>query len=68
MVYANINSSEEDFTFLITTLYHWETLYPSFTQDLPKNPSEIVVKIKPKEENKDELKEESKEEKDDLDA
>ena len=31
VVYANINSSDEDFSFLLTALYHWETLYPSFT-------------------------------------
>jgi len=46
VVYANINSSDEDFSFLITALYHWETLYPTFTLELPKDPSEIVVKSK----------------------
>ena len=60
VVYANINSSEEDFTFLITALYHWEDMYPSFTLELPKDPSEIVIKSKPKEE--------SKVEKEDIDA
>jgi len=44
VVYANINSSDEDFSFLLTALYHWETLYPTFTLDMPKDPSEIVVK------------------------
>jgi hypothetical protein len=24
VVYANINSQIEDFTFLVTSLYHWE--------------------------------------------
>ncbi len=46
VVYANINSTDEDFTFLITALYHWETLYPTFTLDLPKDPNEIVIKEK----------------------
>jgi hypothetical protein len=36
----------------LTALYHWETLYPTFTLDLPKDPAEIVVKAKPKEEEK----------------
>ena len=57
MVYANINSNEEDFTFLVTALWHWENKYPSFTLDLPKDPEEIVVKekkeVKPEEEKKD---------------
>jgi hypothetical protein len=44
VVYANINSSDEDFSFLITALYHWESLYPTFTLDYPKDPSEIIVK------------------------
>ena len=53
VVYANVNCSDEDYSFLITTLYHWETLYPTFTLELPKDPSEIVVKpAKPKEEEK----------------
>ena len=55
MVYANVNSSEEDYSFLITALYHWETLYPTFTLEYPKDPIEIVVKEKeapPKEEEK----------------
>ena len=52
VVYANVNSSEEDYSFLVTALYHWETMYPTFTLDLPKDPSEIVVKAKPKEEEK----------------
>jgi hypothetical protein len=28
VVYANINSLNEDYTFLVTALYHWEKLYP----------------------------------------
>jgi hypothetical protein len=58
VVYANINSSEEDFSFLITALYHWETMYPSFTLELPKDPEEIVVKKKKEEEKKEEEKKE----------
>jgi hypothetical protein len=54
VVYANINSSEEDFTFLLTALYHWESLYPTFSNDFPKDPKEITVKTKPKEEAKKE--------------
>lgn len=53
MVYANINSSDEDFSFLITALYHWETKYPTFTLDFPKDPNEICVKAP---EKKDETK------------
>ena len=59
LVYANINSSEEDFSFLLTALYHWETLYPTFTLLLPKDPAEIVV-VAPK--KKDQDKEKDKEE------
>ena len=44
VVYANINSTEEDYSFLVTALYHWETLHPTFTLDLPKDPNDIVVK------------------------
>lgn len=51
VVYGNVNSSEEDYSFLLTALYHWETMYPSITVDLPKDPSEIIVK-KVKEEDK----------------
>lgn len=53
MVYANINSSEEDFSFILTALYHWEKLYPTFTLELPKDPEDIVVK-KPKQPSKEE--------------
>ncbi len=55
-MYANINSGEEDFSFLITALYHWETLYPTFTLDFPKDPNDIVVK--PAEPKKEEEKKE----------
>lgn len=44
VVYANINSTEEDFSFLVTALYHWESLHPTFTLDLPKDPADIVIK------------------------
>jgi len=44
VVYANINSTEEDYSFLVTALYHWESLHHTFTLDLPKDPAEIVVK------------------------
>mmetsp|Transcript_23266 Transcript_23266/g.22849 ORF Transcript_23266/g.22849 Transcript_23266/m.22849 type:complete len:82 (-) Transcript_23266:524-769(-) len=52
VVYANINSSDEDFSFILTALYHWENMYPTFTLELPKDPEEIVVKEKAKEEEK----------------
>ena len=29
VVYANINSQIEDFSFLVTALFHWEELYPA---------------------------------------
>ena len=44
VVYANINSTEEDYSFLVTALYHWESMHPTFTLDLPKDPADIVVK------------------------
>eukprot|EP00347_Sterkiella_histriomuscorum_P020695 403336831 len=59
VVYGNVNSSEEDYSFLLTALYHWENMYPTFTQDLPKDPSEIIVKPKVKEEEKKEVLEEN---------
>jgi hypothetical protein len=37
---------------LLTALYHWESLYPTFSNDLPKDPKDITVKAKPKEEVK----------------
>lgn len=63
VVIGNINSSEEDFSFLLTALYHWETMYPSFTKLLPKDPNEIVVVApvkKPEEDKKEEDKKDDK--------
>ena len=48
VVYGNVNSAEEDYSFLITALYHWEELYPVITPYLPSDPAEIRVKSKPK--------------------
>lgn len=58
VVYANINSSDEDFSFLITALYNWESMYPSFSKYFPTDPKDIVVKSSPakKEEGKPEEK------------
>ena len=36
MVYANINNQEDDFSFLLTALYHWEEANPRFSHKLPK--------------------------------
>ena len=61
MVYANINSSEEDFSFLLTALYHWETQYPTLiTLEQPKDPQDIVIKSTVKEEKKPASEEEKK--------
>lgn len=38
VVYANINSQSEDFTFLVTALYHWETLRPAIHPTQPNDP------------------------------
>ncbi len=58
-MYANVNSSDEDYSFLITALYHWENKYPTFSLELPKDPNELVVKTPPKkaEEKKEDKKE-----------
>lgn len=63
VVYCNINSSEEDYSFLITALYHWESLYPTFTLEQPTNPKDIVVKAPPppKKEPEDGKKEDASE-------
>jgi hypothetical protein len=43
-VYVNLNGPvEEDYTFLLTALYHWEMKYPSFTKDKITDPSLITV-------------------------
>lgn len=57
-MYGNVNSNDEDYSFLITALFHWENKYPTYSEDLPKDPSEIVVKAKPKEEAKEKKEEE----------
>ena len=67
VVYANINSSDEDFSFLVTALYHWENLYPYFTLDLPKDPKEIVVKSKKQASSKEEDKKDEELKKEDKD-
>jgi len=36
---------EEDFSFLITALYHWELGNPIYASSLHKNVSEIVKKV-----------------------
>ena len=42
VVYANINSQIEDYTFLITALYHWEQLHPAIKPTQPTDPSKFV--------------------------
>jgi hypothetical protein len=45
-VYVNLNGPvEEDYTFLLTALYHWEKKYPSFTKDRITDPSLITLEI-----------------------
>ena len=44
VVYANINSQIEDFTFLVTALYHWEVLYPAVSLTQPTDPKLFVQK------------------------
>jgi hypothetical protein len=43
VVYANINNTEDDFTFLLTALYHWEEATPRFTHKNPKTYDEFKV-------------------------
>jgi hypothetical protein len=44
VVYANINSQTEDFTFLLTALYHWEKLHPVIGPTQPQDPAPFVQK------------------------
>lgn len=38
---------EEDYSFLITALHHWEQKHPIYTNKLHKSVSEIVKKVAP---------------------
>jgi len=38
VVNANINSQNEDFTFLVTALYHWEISHPAIRPTQPTDP------------------------------
>lgn len=44
VVYANINSQIEDFSFLVTVLYHWEELYPAICPTQPSDPKPLLQK------------------------
>jgi hypothetical protein len=44
VVYANINSQTEDFTFLVTALYHWEKLRPAIGPTQPADPAVLAQK------------------------
>ena len=44
VVYANINSQNEDFTFLVTALYHWERLHPAIRPTQPTDPAPFAQK------------------------
>ena len=44
VVYANINSQTEDFTFLVTALYHWEKLHPAISLTQPTDPAPLAQK------------------------
>jgi len=35
----NMNSNENDATFLLTALFHWESIHPFFTETYPQTPS-----------------------------
>lgn len=46
VVYANLNiPKEEDYTFIVTALYHWYAKYPAWEDKFVKDPSEIVVQV-----------------------
>ena len=43
-VYTNLNCPlEEDFTFIVTTLWHWYKVNPHPTLKIIKDPAEILV-------------------------
>jgi hypothetical protein len=44
VVYANINSQIEDFTFLVTALYHWEKTKPAVALTQPSDPKLFMQK------------------------
>jgi len=44
VVYANINSQIEDFTFLITALYHWEKQRPAIAPTQITDPKLLMQK------------------------
>ena len=43
-MYANINSQNEDYTFLITALYHWELRRPAIAPTQPTDPKLFMQK------------------------
>ena len=53
---------------MITALYHWETLYPTFTLDFPKDPNELVIKSPEKKEDKEGEKLEDGEKKEEIES
>lgn len=51
VVYANINSQQEDYTFLVTALYHWEMMHKHIQNGQNQDLSKIKIakgKGKPK--------------------
>jgi len=60
-----MNSTDVDYSFLLTALYHWESKYPTFTKEYSTDPNSIVVKEEAKKEEakkEDAKKEDAKKE------
>lgn len=47
-LYAHMNQTEEDYTFLLTALYCWESVDPTFSKDFSSDPATIRQKAQPK--------------------
>ena len=42
-VYCNINSQQEDYTFLVTALYHWEERHGVIVPTQPTDPTKFLA-------------------------
>ena len=52
-LYINLNNTtEEDYTFLLTALWHWDKLYPRYSQQHVKSIDDIIQKVDETEKDK----------------
>ena len=64
-IYTNLNCpNQEDFTFIVTALWHWYQINPFPGLKLVNDPEEITVPAPPDEEKKDDEKKSDAEKKD----